>query len=35
MAPAGRIAVQLHEPSVARTAYTVLTDLLEIAAVRP
>jgi len=32
---AGRIAVQLHEPHVAQTAYAVLTDLLEIAAVRP
>ncbi len=35
MAPACRIAVQLHEPSVAQTVYAVLTDLLEIAAVRP
>lgn len=32
---AGRIAVQLHEPLVAQTAYAVLTDLLDIAAVRP
>ena len=32
---AGRIAVPLHEPHVAQTAYAVLTDLLEIAAVRP
>ena len=32
---AGRLAVQLHEPHVAQTAYAVLTDLLEIAAVRP
>jgi homoserine dehydrogenase len=32
---AGRIAVQLHEPHVAQTAYAVLTDLLEVAAVRP
>ena len=32
---AGRVAVQLHEPDLAQTAYAVLTDLLEIAAVRP
>ena len=32
---AGRIVVQLHEPHVAQTAYALLTDLLEIAAVRP
>ena len=32
---AGRVAVQLHEPHVAQTAYAVFTDLLEIAAVRP
>lgn len=32
---AGRVAVQLHEPHVAQTAYAVLTDLLEIASVRP
>ena len=32
---AGRIAVQLHEPRVAQTAYALLTDLLEIASVRP
>jgi len=32
---AGRIAVQLHEPHVTQTAYAVLTDLLEVAAVRP
>lgn len=32
---AGRIAVQLHAPGVAQTAYAILTDLLEIAAMRP
>lgn len=32
---AGRVAVQLHEPHVAQTAYAVFTDLLDIAAVRP
>jgi len=32
---AGRVAVQLHEPHVAQTAYAVLTDLLDVAAVGP
>ncbi|HLZ48651.1 MAG TPA: homoserine dehydrogenase [Candidatus Limnocylindria bacterium] len=32
---AGRVAVQLHEPHVAQTAYAVFTDLLDVAAVGP